>query len=243
MKAPAFRGRELMAALLTAGCAQGVFLLVFSASPPDVRAEQPPARTREVAVSVTPVGLPKLGGGHKGRVRTRAEDGRPSPAAVETTAGRIHVSQADPGDSSAALGDAGAEPAEASAAPEGEGSPDGIENGTETDPLRAHAVAAYRGQLASWFLSRFSIRGKIPFETLERLHAVASITVNADRSVGGYSVVSSSGNATFDREVRETLAGIQASGASLPAPPPMYPNLLGKTLSVSFRCSVRSQCE
>lgn len=244
MRELAFRGRELVFALLSAVFAQGVFLLVFSASPPEVRAEVPPDHVREVAISVTAVGLPKLGGGHKGHARARtrhSEQQDPTPAA----AARDPVAEATPSqqDTAPFAADAGVDPAEASSAPPGEGSPEGVEHGTETDPLKAHAVALYRGQLVSWFLSRFSIRGKIPFETLKTLHAAAMVTLNPDRTVGGYSLVVASGNATFDREVRDTLSSIQSGGETLPAPPPMYPNILGRTLPVTFRCTVQNQCE
>jgi hypothetical protein len=101
----------------------------------------------------------------------------------------------------------------------------------------------YRAQLASWFLSRFNIRGKVPFDTLRGLRAVASVSVGPDRTVTGSSLVSPSGNSVFDVEVRATLSSVQSSGAVLPAPPPMYPDVLGQTISVSFQCTIRSLCE
>jgi len=52
-----------------------------------------------------------------------------------------------------------------------------------------------------------------------------------------------SGDATFDAEVQATLARIQSSGAELPAPPPMYPDMLGQSLPVGFQCSLQKFCE
>jgi hypothetical protein len=61
--------------------------------------------------------------------------------------------------------------------------------------------------------------------------------------VGSFSIVKPSGDPTFDAEVRSTLAGIQSAGTELPAPPPMYPDMLGKTVPVGFQCNVRKLCE
>jgi hypothetical protein len=101
----------------------------------------------------------------------------------------------------------------------------------------------YRAQLAAWFASRFQIKGKIPFEKLKTLHAAAVVSVTPDRRVGSFSVVQPSGDPTFDAEVQATLSRIQASGAELPAPPPMYPDMLGPSRSVGFQCSVQKFCE
>jgi hypothetical protein len=101
----------------------------------------------------------------------------------------------------------------------------------------------YRGQLASWFAGHFQIRGKIPFDKLKTLHAAAVVTVTGDRKVGSFSVVRPSGDPTFDAEVQATLARIQSSGAELPAPPPMYPDMLGQSLPVGFQCSLQKFCE
>jgi outer membrane biosynthesis protein TonB len=69
------------------------------------------------------------------------------------------------------------------------------------------------------------------------------VTVTPDRKVGSFSVVKPSGDATFDAEVAATLARIQASGAELPAPPPMYPDMLRQSLPVGFQCTVQKLCE
>lgn len=113
----------------------------------------------------------------------------------------------------------------------------------EGDGLKLRAIGFYRSSLVSWFMARFDIRGKIPFQTLKGLRAVVQVSVAPERTVRGYTLVSASGNLIFDAEVRTTLANIQASGATLPAPPPLYPEVLGATLSVSFECTLRSKCE
>ena len=125
----------------------------------------------------------------------------------------------------------------------GEGSSAGSKDGTETDPLKAQAKDLYKAQLSSWFSSRFNIKGKIPFDVLKTLFASATVTVTADRKVGGYTIGKPSGNATFDAELEKTLAGIQSSGAVLPPPPPMYPDILGSSVPLGFSCKVQKICE
>ncbi len=124
-----------------------------------------------------------------------------------------------------------------------EGSEQGAANGTETDPLKARAADMYRAQLAAWFTARFDIRGKVPFEKLKTLHALVSFTVTADRKVGSFSIVKPSGDPTFDAEVQATMAKIQGGGTELPAPPPMYPDMLGESRQVGFACTNRRNCE
>ncbi len=125
----------------------------------------------------------------------------------------------------------------------GEGSAAGSKDGTETDPLKAQAKDLYKAQLSAWFSSRFNIKGKIPFDVLKTLFASATVTVTADRKVGGYSITKPSGNATFDAELEKTLSGIQSSGAVLPPPPPMYPDILGSSVPLGFSCKVQKVCE
>ena len=136
-----------------------------------------------------------------------------------------------------------AESATAAPAASTEGSEQGASNGTEADPLKAHAVDMYRVQLAQWFVSRFGIRGKIPFDRLKGLAGVATVTVTPDRKLGSFSIVKPSGDSTFDDEVRATLSHIEGSGTELPAPPPAYPELLGKSFPIQFRCNIQKMCE
>ncbi|MGD0678297.1 MAG: hypothetical protein ABSC94_23050 [Polyangiaceae bacterium] len=119
----------------------------------------------------------------------------------------------------------------------------GATNGTETDPLKARAADIYRAQLLAWFSAHFRIRGKIPFDRLKTLHSGTMVSISSDRKVEGFSVVRPSGDPTFDAEVQNTLSEIQSSGIELPAPPPMYPEILKSTLSVRFECTVQKNCE
>ena len=100
----------------------------------------------------------------------------------------------------------------------------------------------YKAQLASWVMSRFNIKGKVPFDKLKTLRAVASVSVE-DRKITSFSIVKPSGDATFDGEVEATLQKIQSSGAELPAPPPMYPEMLARSQTFSFQCTLQKLCE
>ncbi|MGC4091834.1 MAG: hypothetical protein QM756_28915 [Polyangiaceae bacterium] len=124
---------------------------------------------------------------------------------------------------------------------EGEGSPDGVKEGTETDPLKARAVSAYRAKLISWFDVRFRPpESGIPCAELKKLGSSVSVQVSGDRRVGAYSVSSPSGNSVFDERVRTTLDRVV--GEELPPPPPLYPDILSSTLS--FRLSgSKAQCD
>lgn len=255
-----FDAQDVTIACAVALLAQLVFIAAFSMpSPKLVQAEISNDNAQPIAVAITPV--LKLGSKTPSKlpsqwqrrrpVAPKAAAALPSPQA-EKTVEAIPKSHPDAGVAAQVLDasriepvnptapeDAGAPVAVASA----EGSEQGSAAGTETDPLKARAADMYRAQLMAWFLERFAIRGKIPFDRLKKLHALAVVTVTADRKVGGFSIVKPSGDATFDEEVQATLSRIQASGIELPAPPPMYPDMLGTSRSVGFACTVQKSCE
>jgi outer membrane biosynthesis protein TonB len=267
--APAARARnfdahEITIAVAIALLAQLLFVLAFSLpSPKLVQADITNDNAQPIAVSITPV--LKLGSKNPTKLPTQWTRKKPVAAKSQPTAALPSpqaektveaIPKTNVPDAAVApvVVDAGAPteqpnltaqvdaggPTTASSV---QGSEQGAANGTETDPLKARAADMYRGQLASWFASRFQIRGKVPFDELKKLHASAVVTVTPDRKVGSFSVVRTSGNATFDAEVQATLARIQGSGAELPAPPPMYPDMLTTSLPVGFQCTVQKICE
>jgi hypothetical protein len=67
--------------------------------------------------------------------------------------------------------------------------------------------------------------------------------VTTDRKVGSFSITRESGDPIFDAEVHATLSRIQSGGAELPAPPPMYPDILGQSLPVGFQCTIEKLCQ
>lgn len=257
-----FEAQEITIACALALLAQLGFVAAFSLpSPKLVQADISNENAQPIAVAITPV--LKLGTKNpknlpnqwtrKKPVAAKSEPAAlPSPQAEKTPEA---IPKTNVPDASVApvVSDAGAreQPNPTAAADSGavstassvQGSEQGAANGTEADPLKARAADMYRAQLASWFASRFQIRGKIPFDKLKTLHASAVVTVTPDRKVGSFSVVRPSGDSTFDAEVQATLARIQGSGAELPAPPPMYPEMLGQSLPVGFQCTVQRICE
>jgi hypothetical protein len=114
---------------------------------------------------------------------------------------------------------------------EGEGTADGVKEGTEADPLKARAVSAYYGKLQGWFNARFRPPSDgAPCAELKKMSASVVVSIGGERSVSSYSVVRPSGNAAFDTSVRTMLDGTR--GEQLPPPPPLYPDILGQSLSI-----------
>ena len=258
---PKFDAQDITIALSVALLAQLGFVAAFSLpSPKLVEAEISNDNAQPIAVSITPV--LKLGSKTPNQIpspwqrrrpvatKSETQAALPSPLAAKTPEAIPTAAVADaaiaptPADSgSHAILSAPEDAGNVATAASTEGSELGAANGTETDPLKARAVDQYRAQLMSWFLAHFHIRGKVPFETLKTLHASTTVSVTADRKVGGFTVDHASGNATFDDEVQATLRQIQSSGVELPAPPPMYPDILRSTLPVNFACTVQKYCE
>ena len=256
----AFRPHELAVAIMSAIGAQLSFAALFLAPPPPpAEAEMSDDNARPIAIAITPVALLKKGSPNPGKLPTSWERKPPAaktdvaqpstqadlenPSKTKLDAG-AHASTTDAGaqgptsatSDGGPVGDAG--PTSASS-----GVANGAASGTETDPLKGRAADLYRAQLASWFLAHFMIKGKVPFEELQKLRGEVLVSIGDDRHVGGHSVTRQSGNAVFDAEVEATINRIRASGAEVPAPPPNYPEMLGKIVTVGFRCTNRSQCE
>ncbi len=257
-----FDAQEITIACAIALLAQLAFVGAFSLpSPKMVRAEISNDNAQPIAVSITPV--LKLGTKNPTKLPTQWQ--RKQPVAAKTEPAALPSPQAEktpeaipktnvPDASVApATVDAAAPDQPTTTAPvEGgavatasstQGSEQGAANGTETDPLKARAADMYRAQLAAWFTSRAEFRGKLPFDKLKTLHSTVMVTVTGDRKVGSVSVVRPSGDATFDAEVQAALARIRSSGAELPAPPPMYPEILTQSFPVVYQCTNQKLCE
>ncbi len=255
-----FDAQDITIACAVAVLAQVGFVAAFSMpSPKLVQADISNDNARPIAVAITPV--LKLGSKtanklpspwqRKRPVAAKSQGAVPSPQAEKTPEAIPKTQVADAGvapEITSAKTEAPnlTAPEDAStraAAPQTEGAEQGAANGTETDPLKARYADQYRSTLAQWFMAHFEIRGKIPFDKLKTLHAATLVTVTPDRKLGNFSIVKPSGDTTFDTEVRDTLSRIQASGSEVPAPPPMYPELLGTSIPVGFQCTLQKQCE
>ena len=267
-----FRAGEIATAVAVAAVAQLAFVGLFLLPPPPaVEADISDDRARPLSVAVTPVALLALGSPQPAKLpeswrrktapaapaktpaATPEPDRVPAPPPPMATIARSAIAASEAGAASvdpAGVGPAST-PGEVASSDAGPpepsssvvGAPEGSPDGTETDPLKARAADMYRSQLAAWFAARFAVRGKIPFETLKTLKAIAVVSVTNERRVSGFSITRPSGDAAFDEEVRAALSRIQSSGVELPAPPPAYPEILTRSVPVSFRCTVRAQCE
>jgi hypothetical protein len=108
-----------------------------------------------------------------------------------------------------------------------EGAADGVEEGTETDPLKARAISVYKLTLTSWFKRGFSSAG---VAGCLRVKVVAH--VDAEGTVTSYDIRAASGNAEFDGRVRAHMDG--RVGQQVPPPPPNYPELREPTALPTF---------
>jgi hypothetical protein len=135
-------------------------------------------------------------------------------------------------------------PPDAAPTVEGEGSPDGVKEGTEADPLKARAMSAYTAKLLAFLNSRFvppsAQETGLPCEEAKKLLASASVSVGGERMITGATMSKPSGNAAFDARLQSTLANLV--GQQLPPPPPLYPDILPPVLSPRYSGS-STQCE
>lgn len=255
---PVYKPREVALAVLLAFLVEaGILLIWIYAGTGKVHVPASALETpKEIPIAVKPVldelPLLKLGGKQKAKlpdmwkkqapVQRFEEASAPSAKAAKTPEA-IPSSKLAPIDASAPPPDAetakqvdqqltDAAP-EAAPTVEGEGTADGVKEGTEADPLKARAVSAYRAKIISWFVSRFHAPvGEIPCEELKSLRASVQVQIGADRSVGAYTVLKPSGNGVFDAKVRATLDGVR--GEELPPPPPLYPDILSTSELFTF---------
>jgi TonB C terminal len=254
---PVFKAREVALAGLLAFLVEAGILLIWiyagagSAHVNAAASEEP----NEIPIAVKPVmdDLPllKLGGKKKAKLPDMWKKQAPVQRFEESSAPSAKASKAPEAIPSSKLAplDASAPPPDAEtakqvdqqlldAAPdvaptvEGEGTADGVKEGTEADPLKARAVSAYRAKVISWFVSRFHAPTEIPCEELKKLRATVQVQIGADRSVGAYTLTKPSGNSVFDAKVRSTLDGVR--GEELPPPPPLYQDILSSSETFTF---------
>ncbi len=253
---PVYKAREVALAALLAFLAESAVLLLWiygGAGDVNVNAAAFEA-PKEVPIKVNPVmdelPLLKLGGKKKAKLPDmwkkqapvqRFEESSAPSAKADKNPATLPSSKLTPLDASAPPPDAETAKqvdqqltdAAPDAAPtvEGEGTADGVKEGTEADPLKARAISAYHAKLQSWFNARFRPPSEgAPCAELKKLGASVSVSVSGDRTVAGYTLGRPSGNGAFDASVRGMLDG--ARGEQLPPPPPLYPDILGQSLAI-----------
>lgn len=254
-----FTPREVVLALIGAATmevALATVLVAYGSNDLRVRAVEPP-KAVEVPIAVQPVvdDLPLLKlGGRKMKSKlpdmwkknppvqrfeeasAPSEKAADSPEAIPTSHLVAADASAPPPDAEVAkevdqvLLDAG--PQDAGAMVSGEGSPDGVKEGTETDPLKARVVSQYLGKIMGWFNNRF-VQPAVACPELAGLSASVAVQIGQDRTIASYTVVRASGNAVFDAQVTKTMSS--AIGQELPPPPPLYPDILGQTVHPRFQ--------
>jgi hypothetical protein len=259
-----FSPLEIACSLLIAMFVQlGGLALLKSGGGTPLRADISDERARPISVAITPIvdDAPLLKLGSKKQpgklpdrwiapraVQRSVAQAFPSPAAQPTPAAIPTVAVADTGLQPPKTDDLAKQidvPVEAPPGPAPvstvEGATDGVKEGTETDPLKAHIISEYRARLDQFFSSRFQMRGKLPFDELKTLRAEALVNISPDRTVSSFTITKPSGNAIFDDELRRALSSIVANGTELPPPP--SPELLPPSQRLAFQCKSRSLCE
>jgi hypothetical protein len=114
-----------------------------------------------------------------------------------------------------------------------EGAVDGVEEGTEKDPLKARAVDLYRVKLVNWFKQGFvPPLDQIDCAVLKDLRVAVNAQVAPDGTVQSYELVSS-GNPIFDERVRLVME--TRVGQKVPPPPPNYPDILDAVIHPTFQ--------
>ncbi len=120
-------------------------------------------------------------------------------------------------------------------APGGEGSPEGVKEGTETDPLKVRAASLYYAKVSGWFRSKYHANCEGLDEAQRKTtRATASVQVADDGTVLGFSLARSGHDAVDS--AAEGAMGI-AAGQQIPPPPENYPELRRNSFSVTFVCS------
>jgi len=252
---PTFTAGEWTLAIVFALLMEGGVLALLATSENEAKvAQREETVQREIPIAVKPMldelPLLKLGGKKKVKpklpdmwkkqapVRRFEEKSAPSakaedtPEAIPTSKLAERDAEAPPPDAEIAkevdqeLLDAApdADPIE-----EGEGAPDGIKEGTETDPLKARAVSLYLAKIIGWFNARFRPPvDQIPCEELKKLSSGVAVNVGPDRTVAGYTGSTPSRKAEIDAQVRATMDSL--IGQQLPPPPPLYPGIFASTV-------------
>lgn len=115
---------------------------------------------------------------------------------------------------------------------EREGSPDGIEEGTERTGTEGDL---YRGRLYTFFRRGWSVPTTLSEEELRGLTCTVMVDVAADTRIVGFRISHPSGNPDFDQSVEAQLTRIRASEPNIPAPPEeVAGDYLGREIAIRF---------
>lgn len=113
-----------------------------------------------------------------------------------------------------------------------EGSPEGIEEGTERTGTEGDI---YRGRLYTFFRRGWTVPTTLSEEEVEGLQCVAMVEIGSDTRILGWRLSRRSGNAEFDASVEAQLTRITASEPNIPSPPDdVADQYLGREIAIRF---------
>lgn len=254
-----FRPPELIVALCVALSVPVWSLVLLRLSDLAIQGNAPEIVSgEETPIQVTPVldmesPLLKLGGGKKVRIKLPDMWKAPDPPPQAITKRRAHASDTAKDDAEEVppddleMSDAGtppdpdagvvkdteveiAEAPDAGPIPEGEGSKEGVAEGTETDPLKARAANQYHATIL-----RF-LKGGFVCPKLGEGESMCSPTASVSISggvVGGFSF-SPCGDDRIDGPARASISS--KVGQPLPPPPANYPDMMPNNFTVTYVC-------
>jgi hypothetical protein len=116
---------------------------------------------------------------------------------------------------------------------EREGSPEGIEEGTEQEGTEGDV---YRGRLYAFFRRGWSIPTTLNREETDALSVSVDIQIGQDLEIVSFSIRGAgSGNPLFDESVTQQLTRLQASDQRIPPPPEeVADQYIGRAIAVRF---------
>ena len=115
-----------------------------------------------------------------------------------------------------------------------EGSPDGVPEGTETDPLKARAANLYHGRILGFLTAPFRPQcASLSKEDFAGCVPSATVQLSGDGTVLSYAF-NPCGKASVDGAARSALSSIV--GQQIPPPPENYPDIRPNSFSVQYVC-------
>jgi hypothetical protein len=115
-----------------------------------------------------------------------------------------------------------------------EGSPDGVPEGTETDPLKARAANLYHGRILGFLSAPFRAHcASLSKEDFAGCVPSARVRLSPDGVVQSYAF-NPCGNGPVDRAAKAALSSIV--GQAVPPPPENYPDIRPNSFHVSYVC-------
>ncbi|HEY8427789.1 MAG TPA: TonB C-terminal domain-containing protein [Sandaracinaceae bacterium] len=114
-----------------------------------------------------------------------------------------------------------------------EGSPEGIEEGTETEGSEGDV---YRGRIMSFFRRGWTIPTTLSSAEVRDLTVIVDVEIGDELQIVSFRVRSDSGNPVFDESVVQQLTRLQAADQRIPPPPEeVADQYVGQTIAVRFR--------